>query len=328
MFNRIFAGAYGVLMTAIEPPFKLVQRLIGAHRMPYLFLVPTILLFATFVYLPIGLNLQYSVTGGSSLLLQNRPFVGGAQFGTLFDCADFTSPASCRDDLFWTAVWNTARFFFFDVVLIVGVSLFTALILNKSFRGRGFFRTVFFYPVILSPVVIAFIWKWILQRQGLLNGFIVGLGGEPIDFLSDPTWAFGWVVFLHFWSHMGFYTLLLLAGLQAIPQDLYEAAAMDGTRPWRRFHRITLPLLMPTFLVVVLLVCIRAVQVFDEIFAFTAGGPGRATLFMMQYIYEKGFASSDRNLGLAAAASLVLAAVLLTLSIVSAISQRRNAEQP
>ena len=187
MFNRIFAGAYGVLMTAIEPPFKLVQRLIGAHRMPYLFLVPTILLFAAFVYLPIGLNLQYSVTGGSSLLLHNRPFVGGAQFGTLFDCSDFTSPASCRDDLFWTAVWNTARFFLFDVVLIVGVSLFTALILNKSFRGRGFFRTAFYFPSVTSTVAITVLWLFLFSASGVVNEVLSWIGINGPNWFSDPS---------------------------------------------------------------------------------------------------------------------------------------------
>lgn len=315
-------------MAAIDAPLRFVQRRLGIGGMATFFLLPNMLIFGIFVLLPFFINFAYSMTGGTALFLPDRSFVGGDQYARLFDCVNYADPNSCAEDTFWTAVGNTAWFVVLQVTLMILFSLVTALILNRDLMARSFWRAVFFFPVLLSPVVVGLIWKWILQRQGLLNGFIVGLGGEPIDFLSDPTWAFGWVVFLHFWSHMGFYTLLLLAGLQAIPQDLYEAAAMDGTRPWRRFHRITLPLLMPTFLVVVLLVCIRAVQVFDEIFAFTAGGPGRATLFMMQYIYEKGFASSDRNLGLAAAASLVLAAVLLTLSIVSAISQRRNAEQP
>jgi alpha-1,4-digalacturonate transport system permease protein len=114
---------------------------------------------------------------------------------------------------------------------------------------------------------------------------------------------------------MGFYTLILLAGLQAIPADLYEAAEMDSASPWRRFYRITLPLLMPNLLVVLVLALIRAVQVFDEIFVLTGGGPGSATLFIVQFIYQTAFAESIRLYGLAAAASLVLAATLLVLTL-------------
>ena len=113
-------------------------------------------------------------------------------------------------------------------------SLVTALVLNRKILGRGFWRGVFFYPVLLSPVVVALIWKWILQREGLLNAALVGVGGTP-DASGWPNsgFAFCWVVFVSIWAHMGFYTLILLAGLQAIPTDLYEAAQMDRASPWR-----------------------------------------------------------------------------------------------
>jgi alpha-1,4-digalacturonate transport system permease protein len=123
-----------------------------------------------------------------------------------------------------------------------------------------------------------------------------------------------WAVFVSIWAHLGFYTLILLAGLQAIPRDVYEAAEMDGTRPLRIFRRITLPLLMPTLVVVIILALIRAVQVFDEVFVLTGGGPGTSTLFLTQYIYQTGFADRIRNLGLAASASLVMGVVLVALT--------------
>ena len=128
---------------------------------------------------------------------------------------------------------------------MVGMSLVTALVLNRKIIGRGFWRGVFFYPVLLSPVVVALIWKWILQREGVLNAALAGAGGSTVEWLNSAGWAFGWVVFVSIWAHMGFYTLILLAGLQAIPKDLYEAAQMDHASPWRAFSRITLPLLMP-----------------------------------------------------------------------------------
>jgi alpha-1,4-digalacturonate transport system permease protein len=134
---------------------------------------------------------------------------------------------------------------------------------------------VFFYPVLLSPVVVALIWKWILQREGVLNAGMIGLGGSPVNWLLDSDWAFFWIVWVSIWAHLGFYTLILLAGLQAIPKDVYEAAEMDAATPWRTFSRITLPLLMPNMLVVLVLALIKGVQTFDEVFVLTGGGPGR-----------------------------------------------------
>jgi alpha-1,4-digalacturonate transport system permease protein len=203
-------------------------------------------------------------------------------------------------------------------------SLITALVLNRRMAGRGFFRGVFFYPVLLSPVVVALVWKWVLQREGVLNALLASAGASPVGWLTDAGWAFFWVVFVSIWAHMGFYTLILLAGLQAIPRDLYEAAEMDSASPWRRFSRITLPLLMPNLIVVLVLGLIRAVQVFDEVFVLTGGGPGSATMFIVQFIYQTGFAESIRLYGLAAAASLVLALTLLVLTLVQLRLTRRS----
>lgn len=202
-----------------------------------------------------------------------------------------------------------------QVTLMIAVALVTALILNREIRGRGFWRAMFFFPVLLSPVVVGLIWRWILQRQGLLNFTLLPFGHQPFAWLTDPTWAFAAAVGVSVWAHMGFYTLILLAGLQAIPRDLYEAAEMDGTRPGRVFRRITLPLLWPNLIVVIVLALIKAVQIFDEVYVLTGGGPGTSTLFLTQYIYETGFASQLRNPGLAAAASILMGLVLVALTL-------------
>ena len=194
-------------------------------------------------------------------------------------------------------------------------SLVTALVLNRKIIGRGFWRGVFFYPVLLSPVVVALIWKWLLQSQGAFNAGLVAYGAQPVEWLTDAGWAFFWTVFVSIWAHMGFYTLILLAGLQAIPKDLYEAAEMDRANPWRTLRRITLPLLMPNLIVVLVLAAIRAVQVFDEVFVLTGGGPGSATTFIVQFIYQTGFAEQIHLYGLAAAASLTLAIFLVLLTL-------------
>src|SRR5690606_8298870 len=166
------------------------------------------------------------------------------------------------------------------------------------------------------------IWRWILQREGLLNYMRHGLGVDPVVWLTERHWAFAAAVGVSVWAHVGFYALILLAGLQAIPKDLYEAAAMDGTRPARMFWRITLPLLGPNLLVVLVLVLIRAVQVFDEVYVLTGGGPGTSTMFLTQYIYETGFASTLRNPGLASAASILMGGVLVVLTLFQLLAGR------
>ncbi len=172
------------------------------------------------------------------------PFVGTQNFEQLFDCDNFLNANSCREDHFWRGIYNTIFYVVFQVAAMVLVALVTALVLNRSVRGRGFFRSVFFYPVLLSPVVVALIWKWILQRDGSGQcAVLVSMGKEAIVFFLNANWAIFWVIFISTWAQMGFYMLILLAGLQSIPAELYEAGSMDGTSQWQSFRHITLPLL-------------------------------------------------------------------------------------
>ena len=307
--------------------FNRIQRFTGVTGMAYIFVAPNMLVFSVFVLFPMLFNFVYTFTGSDKLFLNQRPYVGAANLERLFDCDDFLRPSTCDEDLFAAAVLNTASFVVTQVAVMIGVSLLTAVVLNGRIRARGFFRSVFFYPVLLSPIVVALIWRWMLQENGLFNAVIVGLGGEKLRFLTDRNWARFWVVMVSVWSLMGFYTLILLAGLQAIPADLYEAAAIDGASSWRAFRSITLPLLAPTMLVVIVLSTIRAVQIFDVVFAFTGGGPGSATLYIVHFIYNNGFASPFREYGLAAATSLVMAAVLIVLTIIQIRVQGTGLEE-
>jgi alpha-1,4-digalacturonate transport system permease protein len=318
------AAAAGAAMSAIDVPMRAVQRLLGVPRIGWMFVAPNLAILGLFTFLPIAVNLYFAFTGGVQLYPSERPFTGLENLGTLFDCENYLDPSTCRKDLFWRAIYNTGEFALLQVVLMVAFALVTALVLNRKILGRGFFRGVFFYPVLLSPVVVALIWKWVLQREGVLNAVLANAGASPVGWLSDASWAFFWCVFVSIWAHMGFYTLILLAGLQAIPADLYEAAEMDSASPWRRFSRITLPLLMPNLIVVLVLGLIRAVQIFDEVFVLTGGGPGSATTFIVQFIYQTGFAESIHQYGLAAAASLVLALSLLILTMLQLRLTRKN----
>jgi len=322
--TRVLTAPLRWIFEAIDKPFQALQRLGGIGSMPWWFLLPNLIFFGGFVILPLFINFGFSLTGGTRLFLEDRTYTGTEQYAFLFDCGNYADPTSCREDRFWRGIYNTATFIFFQVSFLVLFSLITALILNRKIRARGFFRAVFFFPVLLSPVVVALIWKWILLRDGLLNAALVGMGFDRILFFVSPEWAMFWAIFVSIWAHMGFYTLILLAGLQAIPPDLYEAAAMDGTSRERVFWRITLPLLWPNMLVVIVLALIKGVQVFDEVYVLTGGGPGTATQFIVQYIYNTGFTNQVQNFGLAAAASVVLGVVLFVLTLIQLAATRRR----
>ncbi len=302
-----------------------LQNRIGLQRMAYFFVLPNLLIFGIFILLPMLLNFVYGFTSGDSILLSKRPFVGFDNLARLFSCQNYFDYQSCREDLFWRGAWNTTVFVVLQVGFMVLFALITALALNRKGAAQGFFRSVFFYPVLLSPVVVALIWKWILQdRNGVLNALLVNVGLPKIPFLLEPAWATFWVIAISIWAQMGFFTLILLAGLQAIPGSLYEAASMDGASAWQSFWNITLPLLTPSMVVVLVLSLIRAVQVFDQVFVLTNGGPGTATLYAVQYIYRTAF--DQRQYGLAAAASLLLAVVLLVLTFGQILLDRKAAE--
>src|SRR5689334_9746590 len=163
----------------IEPVMRGAQRLIGTARMPWLFLAPNLLIFGAFTFVPIVINFLYAFSGGVNLYPSERPYVGMENLATLFECTNYLDPSTCRRDIFWKAIYNTAFFAVLQVGLMVVLAVLTALVLNRKIIGRGFWRGVFFYPVLLSPVVVALIWKWILQSQGLLNGLLVGIGRQP-----------------------------------------------------------------------------------------------------------------------------------------------------
>jgi alpha-1,4-digalacturonate transport system permease protein len=240
-------------------------------------------------------------------------YVGGANYAELL-----------TSERFWSAARATAMFAGFFVTLVTAGSIGLALLLNQRIRGRGVFRAVFFLPILLSPVVVGLMWGWILDRgNGLLNTVLRGLGlGEP-GWLVDGTLAMVVVVFVAVWIHLGFYSLIILAGLQGIDPVLYEASTVDGASAWQRFRSITLPLLRPTTMVVVILSLIAGFQAFDFIWTLTGGGPVGSTTLMVQYIYQNAFQSPIRY-GLASAGSVLLFCTVFALTFVSFLSNRRR----
>jgi len=317
---------YSALMSLLGIVLEPLGQLLGRKRVPWMFLAPNMGFFTVFNLIPIGLLVYYSFSAGTSIFANRRTFVGLNNYRTILDCQDVTNPSSCEVDLFWRGVWNTVGFVAFEVVGLILLALVAALALNSNIRARGFFRSVLFYPVLLSPVVVALVWQWILQSDGLLNAALDAVGLPTVDWLIDQNWSRVWVIIIAVWSNFGFHMLILLAGLQAISPQLYEAAKVDGASGWQQFRQITMPLLRPSLLVVFMLAFIRSVQTFDLPYILTSGGPGSRNVFIVQYIYSIGFATPTRNYGLAATASVLLAIVLVITSYIQMRADRRITE--
>ncbi len=273
-------------------------------RAAWLFLAPAIILLAVFFVLPVGAGLLLSLTDFDIYAIGSP---GVARFVGLDNYLRLM-----RDGTFWTAVGNTLKFVLIGGPLSVGVSLGAALLLNaKLVRMRGFFRTIYFAPVVTTLVSVAIVWRYLYHpKYGLLN-FLLGLVGiEPIDWLGDPNWAMPAIILLAVWKNFGYNMLIFVAGLQTIPENLYEAASIDGAGAGRRFLHVTVPGLGPTFLFVSVTTMIGYFQLFAEPYVMTQGGPLGATRSLVLFMYEEGF--RWWRMGMAAAVAGVLLVITLT----------------
>ena len=215
---------------------------------------------------------------------------------------------------FWTALGNTAVFVAVGGPLSIVVSLGAALLLDaRAVRWKPFFRTVLFLPVVTTLVAVAIVWRAIYHpHAGLLAWLCLRLGVEPIDWLGDPRWAMPAIILMAVWKNFGFNMLVFLAGLQGVPERLYEAARLDGAGAWARFRHVTVPVLAPTFGFVAVTTTIGYLQVFAEPYVMTQGGPAERTLSIVLLMYEEGF--RWWNLGTAAAIAFVLFALILVVT--------------
>ncbi|MDZ7373772.1 MAG: sugar ABC transporter permease [candidate division KSB1 bacterium] len=226
-----------------------------------------------------------------------------------------------RDEWFLRAILNTIVFVSIHIPLQLVLALVFAMLLNANIRGRGFFRATYFLPVVVSGVVVSFVWLQIYSYEsGILNQLLVKLGLPRLPWLTSRNLAMPSIALMATWKNVGLYIVLFLAGLQSIPQDLYEVAELDGANAWQKFRRITLPMLNPTVVLVIVLSTIGGFSLFIEPYMMTDGGPENSTLSAVLYIYRQAF--DFYRMGYAA--TLGVAFALMILAVV--LLQRRVAE--
>ena len=219
------------------------------------------------------------------------------------------------DSDFWWAMWHTLWFTVLSSVPLVILPLALALLVNRVAKGQWLFRLAFFAPYVLPVSVIVLIWQWLYQPGfGLINGYLTKIGLEEVNWLGAQGTAMIAVVIATVWWTLGFNFVLFLAGLQEIPRDLYEAAALDGAGPWQQIRRITLPLLMPTTVLVIVLQVIASLKVFDQMYLITQGGPNFHTRSILQLVYDEGF--TNYRIGYASAVSMLFFVVVLAVSAI------------
>ncbi len=218
------------------------------------------------------------------------------------------------DSVFWQALWNTL-IFIASAPIGIAVALGLALLVNAQIRGRDIYRTIIFLSYPMMTVAVAIIWRWMFdERVGLINYVArsLGLVDRPIEFLNSFDWALPSVILANTWQMLGFYMIILLTGLQGIPAELHEAAAIDGAGARRRFWSITLPLLRPTLFLCFVIGMLNSFTSFDLVYVMTGGGPGRATELLITYIYKLGF--SQTRFDYAAAVTVFFFALLISVT--------------
>lgn len=276
----------------------------------YLFLLPNLIGFLIFTLIPILCSMGLSVMEWDS----SNPmvFVGFDNFKRLVG-----------DETFKISLWNTFYYSIFTVPFTMAASLGLALILNQKIKGIGIFRTVFFFPHVASLVAIAVVWNLLFHPTlGPVNNILRSLGiSSPPGWTASVDWAMPVIIIVSIWKSMGYYMILYLSGLQAIPGELYEAAKVDGANAFQRFKSITLPMLTPTTFFVSIMLTIACFKVFDLVSVMTNGGPGRATNVLVYNIYNTAFINYE--FGYASAISMVLFLIVLFITVIQFRAEKK-----
>lgn len=274
-----------------------------------LFIGPSLVALVLFLLGPLAMSLGVSFTNWN--LLSSPRFIGLSNYQELF-----------RSSAVWQALGHTLFFIalYLPSVMVLGLGL--ALLLNRKLAGLSFYRAAFFMPVVASWVAVALLWKWLLNPAFGLVDYLLSLVGLPQPgWWADPSWSLPAIIVASVWKDIGFVMVLLLAGLQGIDGSFYEAAHIDGANAWKRFTRITLPLLSPSIFFVTVISLINSFQVFDQAWVMTGGGPGTSSTMFVQYIVLNAFSFS--RMGYASALSWVLFAIIFAVTLVQFGAQKR-----
>lgn len=268
-----------------------------------LFVTPNVILFILFFIAPAVIGLKYSFTNYNGLM--KNDWVGLGNYRKLLS-----------DPEFYSVLWNTVKYSLITVPLGYVTALGLALILASSkIQGNGLLRVLIYWPTLLSTIIVGLTWKWLFgENFGLINYLLKLAGMAPIGWATNPTAAFITTVVASVWHGCGTNMLIFIGGLKQVSEDLYEAAMIDGANSWERFRYITMPALVPVSFMVIMLSTINSFKVFAMVQTLTNGGPGTATTYMIQYIYNTGF--EKMKVGYSSAASMILFVILLVLSVV------------
>lgn len=279
------------------------RSLLKNDLIAYSFLLPNLLGFAIFTMAPIAFSFLLALTKWDG--------ANEARFAGLDNFVQLLS-----DETFRISTFNTFYYVLGVVPLTLACSLGLAVLLNGKLLGRNVFRSIMFFPYVASLVAVAVIWNMIFHpTMGPVNYFLYSLGIQDLPgWSASVEWAMPTVIMASIWKGMGYYMIIYLAALQGIPTYLYEAAEIDGAGPWKRFWKITLPMLTPATFFVVMMLTINSFKVFDLIYVMTGGGPGRATNVLVYQIYKAAFIEFD--FGYSSAIALVLFAIVLVITLV------------
>lgn len=273
---------------------------------PYLFLLPALVVLSLTVFWPALQAFYLSFTRYEYDLTQAPQWIGLANFRRLWS-----------DPVFWQTIRNTVVYLVGVVPILVVAPLGLAILVNRQLPGVRWFRAAYYTPVVISMVVAGIAWKWLYAGNGLLNQLLklVGISATGIPWLTSPKLAIFSVMAVTIWKGLGYYMVIYLAGLQAIPADLYEAAAIDGSDGVQKHWDITVPLMKPYLLLVAVISAISATKVFEEIYIMTQGGPRNSSKTIVYYLYEQAFGNLEMSY--ACTIGLVLFLVIFSLSIVN-----------
>ena len=283
----------------------------------WMFAAPALVVLGVFFGLPVLAALLLSLTDFDLYALADPDHLRFVAFDNYLELL--------RTPMFWKALGNTAYFVVVGVPLSIAASLGAALLLHSPLvRLRAFFRTALFAPVVTTLVAVAVIWRYLFRTSyGLVNWALGHVGIAPVDWLGDPRWAMPTIMLFAVWKNFGYNMVIFLAGLQAIPQDLYEAARIDGASRWQQFVHITLPQLGPVLLVVGVITISGYFQLFAEPYVMTRGDPLQSTVSVLYYMFEEGF--KWWNLGRASAVAFLLFLIILAVTTVLLRFGRRKA---